>query len=101
MSTEVTNTSMPAASDDALGQAIRQAVRQPMVIESLCRSLEEQLRQQLGGTSVYIGKRGSREQLRERDRLIAAEFRGDNYQELAKRWGLNARHVRRIVSAGK
>lgn len=88
-------------SDDVLVQAIRQAVRQPIVIESLCRSLEEQLRQQLGGSSVYIGKRGSRQQLRERDSLIAAEFRGDNYDELARRWGLNARHVRRIVGGRK
>lgn len=89
------------ATDDVLVAAIRQAVRQPLVIETLCKSLEEQLRQQLGGSSVYIGKRGSREQLRERDRLIAAEFRGNNYDELAKRWGLNARHVRRIVGGGK
>jgi Mor family transcriptional regulator len=90
-----------ASDDDALVAAIRHAVRQPLVIDTLCRSLEEQLRQQLGGSSVYIGKRGSREQLRERDRLIAAEFTGDNYDALAKRWNLNARHVRRIIGSKK
>jgi len=87
--------------DDLLGQAIRNAVRQPLVIDSLCRSLEHQLRQQLGGGSVYIGKRGSREQQRERDQAIANAFTGANLDELGKRFNLHPRHVRRIIGRKK
>lgn len=87
--------------DDILTAAIRRAVRQPLVLDELSRWLERELRQHLGGAAVYIGKRGSREQLRERDRLIREDFRGDNYDALAKRWGLHPRHVRRIVQPRK
>lgn len=86
------------ALDDALARAIHEAVRMPSVIDSLCASLELQLRQQLGGAAVYIGKRGSREQLRERDRCIAEQFSGNNLDDLAKRYRLHPRHVRRILA---
>lgn len=87
--------------DDPLGDAIRRAVRQPLVIESLCSTLEQQLRQQfqqdLGGAPVYVSKRGGKLALQARNDRIRAGFTGDNYADLAREHGLHPRQVRRIV----
>lgn len=87
--------------DDALARAIHEAVRMPSVIDTLCASLEQQLRQQLGGAAVYIGKRGSREQLRERDRCIAEAFTGTNHRELARKYSISARQVYNVLKQKK
>lgn len=88
--------------DDPLGDAIRRAVRQPVVIEGLCSTLEQQLRQQfqqdLGGAEVYISKRGGKLALQQRNQRIRDGFTGDNYDDLARREGLHPRQVRRIVN---
>lgn len=80
---------------DVLAESIRQAVRQPSVVEAMCQALEQQLRQQLGGADVYVGKRPDRTA---RDARVRAGFRGDNYEQLAKEEGLSQRQVRRIVA---
>jgi Mor family transcriptional regulator len=91
--------------DDPLSEAIRRAVRQPAVVESLCQTLERQLRQQLtyslGGAEIYVPKRGGRQANHERNQRIAAGFNGANYAELGEREGLHPRQVRRIVAQAK
>lgn len=87
--------------EDPLAEAIRRAVRQPAVIEGLCSSLEQQLRQQLsaslGGAPVYVPKRGGKQAVQQRNQRIQQSFTGDNYDALAREHGLHPRHVRRIV----
>jgi Mor family transcriptional regulator len=89
--------------DDPLGEAIRRAVREPVMLESLCSTLEQQLRQQfqqdLGGAPVYVSKRGGKLAMQARNDRIRQAFSGDNYAELAREHGLHPRHVRRIVQA--
>jgi len=77
-----------------LTDALRQAVRRPEVIDALCSSLEAQLREQLGGADVYVGKRPSRH---DRDARIRELFNGSNYDHIAKVEGISARQVRRIL----
>ncbi len=48
------------------------------------------------GTTVYIPL-APEGYIRYRNASIRSEFRGDNYRELALKWGLDERHVRRIV----
>lgn len=48
------------------------------------------------GTSVYFPKL-ERALLSLRNRAIRKEFDGTNIRQLARRWGLSARHVRYIV----
>jgi Mor family transcriptional regulator len=79
---------------DTLNRSIRQAVRRPEVVEALCVALEEQLRQSLGGSELYVSKRPDRNQ---RDEAIRTGFRGDNLEELANRHKLTTRQVRRIL----
>ena len=80
---------------DILAQSIRQAVRRPEVVEAMCQALEQQLRQHLGGADVYVGKRPSRGA---RDERVWQQFTGNNYTELARREGISARQIRRIVA---
>jgi Mor family transcriptional regulator len=97
----VTPESFTSVAEDPLGEAIRRAVRQPVVIESLCSTLEQQLRQQfqqdLGGAPVYVSKRGGKLAMQARNDRIRQAFSGDNYAELAREHGLHPRQVRRIV----
>jgi|Deesub1362A_J573_1020465.scaffolds.fasta_scaffold33490_1 Mor family transcriptional regulator len=55
------------------------------------------LAQVYAGTSVYFPKL-ERALLGIRNRVIRREFDGANIRELARRWGLSARHVRHIVN---
>jgi len=55
------------------------------------------LAQVYAGTSVYFPKL-ERALLGIRNRVIRREFDGANIRELARRWGLSARHVRYIVN---
>ena len=80
---------------DVLSESIRQAVRRPEVVEAMCNALEQQLRAQLGGADVYVGKRSDRAA---RDARVWGSFRGDNYDELARQEGISTRQVRRIVA---
>ncbi|WP_343590127.1 Mor transcription activator family protein [Paracidovorax wautersii] len=52
----------------------------------------------MGGRSVYLAK-GVMVVLSARDREICARFRGDNYYELAREYGLTEMRVRQIVDA--
>ncbi len=54
------------------------------------------LYEELGGRRLIIPTIKDLE-VAERDRCIRLAFNGANYHELAIRWGLSERHVRRIV----
>ncbi|HDR9585249.1 TPA: hypothetical protein QDC22_007517 [Burkholderia stabilis] len=56
----------------------------------------ERLSSDLGGHSFYMHK-GASYRLTPRNRQMCAEFRGDNYAELADRYGLTEMRVRQIV----
>lgn len=56
-----------------------------------------QLAQVFSGNSVYFPKL-DRSLLTLRNQAIRRDFNGANIKELARRWGLSARHVRHIVN---
>ncbi|MCB2188173.1 MAG: hypothetical protein KQJ78_17275 [Deltaproteobacteria bacterium] len=56
-----------------------------------------QLARLFHGNSVYFPKL-DRSLLSLRNQAIRREFNGANIKELARRWGLSARHVRAIVN---
>lgn len=58
------------------------------------------LAQIYAGTSVYFPKL-ERALLTLRNQAICREFDGANIRQLARRWGLSARHVRHIVNPKK
>lgn len=49
-----------------------------------------------GGRAIYLAK-GVAMQLSARDRQLCAEFRGDNYRQLAAKFGLTEMRVRQIL----
>lgn len=53
---------------------------------------------QLGGGAIYLAK-GVAVQLSARDREMCAQFRGNNYAQLARSYGLTEMRVRQIVDA--
>jgi Mor family transcriptional regulator len=61
------------------------------------QEIEKQARQQAGGDTIYIPKQDRRVR-RIRDEQINAEFTGDNLEELAKKYLLTTRQLRRIVA---
>lgn len=69
------------------------------VADVVATVLEEQLRTNLGGEKIYIPKVGGSQSRAERDGLIRSQFTGSNYAELAKRFSLTLRQIRRIVHA--
>lgn len=56
-----------------------------------------QLAQVFSGSSVYFPKL-DRSLLDVRNAAIRRDFNGANIKQLARRWGLSARHVRHIVN---
>lgn len=54
----------------------------------------------LGGCRISIPDLGYLFR-QERDRKIRAGFNGTNYTELAERWGLSPRQIRRIIDGEK
>lgn len=51
-----------------------------------------------GGKAIYLAK-GVAAYLSARDLQMCGEFRGNNYDALARKWGLTEMRVRQIVSA--
>jgi hypothetical protein len=56
------------------------------------------LSNEMGGQPAYLAK-GVAVFLSERDRRLCAEFRGNNYDKLARQYGLTEMRVRQIVGA--
>lgn len=69
------------------------------VADVVATVLEEQLRTKFGGAELYVPKRAGSQSRAERDRLIRAQFNGGNYREIAQKFGLTVRQIRRIVDA--
>lgn len=61
-------------------------------------ALLQHLAAQLGGSAIYLAK-GVAVHLTARDRQMCAEFRGNNYVALARKYNLTEVRVRQIVSA--
>lgn len=59
-------------------------------------SIAEAARKQLGGGHQYIPK-GRDFDLSRRDRRIYGKFKGDNYTQLAREFGLTEMRIRQIV----
>lgn len=59
--------------------------------------IEKQLRHMAGGDTLYIAKTSSTEDKAQRNKIIRAQFTGNNLVELAARFGLTDRQIRRIV----
>ncbi len=88
-----------------MSQFSRDLARQIILSESFVESMtemmaaeiEKQLRGQSGGERIYIPKTASREDKAVRNHLIRAQFTGRNHVEIARRYHLTVRQVRRIV----
>ena len=61
--------------------------------------IERQLRGIAGGDTLYIPKTTSRDDIEARNAIIRAQFNGRNIDDLARRFALTARQIRRIVRA--
>ena len=69
------------------------------VLHAMARVATAQLQhlaQQKGGKAIYLAK-GVAMHLSARDRELCAKFRGNNYRELAREYGLTEMRVRQIV----
>ena len=65
--------------------------------QQCCMQLQH-VAQQMGGQPAYLAK-GVAMYLSARDRQMCAEFRGNNYRQLAAKYGLTEMRVRQIVDA--
>lgn len=75
-----------------LSKTFTEALTHMMAVE-----IERQVKGIAGGDSLYIHKSGSREDKRERNRLIRAQFTGDNHTELCRRFHLSRSQLYAIV----
>ena len=63
-------------------------------------SIVEDIRSEVGGGSVYLSK-GTLYELSLRDEKIYNEFKGNNYFQLAHKYGLTEMQIRTIVNRGR
>jgi Mor family transcriptional regulator len=66
---------------------------------ALAEALLDRLRVSLGGERLYLPKRDQQRRAG-RDAAIRAQFNGRNIGELARKHGVSARWVRKIVGSG-
>ena len=89
-----------ALADARAGQA-RPAEGWLHVLRSMARVAVIQLQHlasEQGGRAIYLAK-GIAVQLNARDRQMCAEFRGNNYDELARKYDLTDMRIRQIIGA--
>lgn len=67
------------------------------VAAEVAMKVTEHLRLTIGGAATYI-PRGINYELTLRDRQVWADFKGDNYHELARKYDLTEMRVRQIVN---
>lgn len=81
----------------------RKIVRSEAFLSHIERAVEGQIDSvmaaQLGGCTLYVAKNSNREDLATRNKLICEQYVGNNLGELAKRYHLTGRQLRRIISA--
>lgn len=67
------------------------------IAAEVAMAVAEHVRKNIGGVATYI-PRGINYELTLRDREVWAEFKGDNYAELARKYDLTEMRVRQIVA---
>lgn len=65
--------------------------------DAAAASLIERILLRLGGAHIYLPKRTSRDRVRIRNEILT-KFNGRNLFELAREYGMSARHLRRILA---
>jgi len=66
------------------------------VAAEMALSVAEHVRKNIGGVNVYI-PRGHVYEATQREQQIYAEFKGDNYHQLARKWQLTEMRIRQII----
>ncbi len=69
--------------------------------ELMAVGIEQQLRAEAGGESIYISKTTCKQERDERDELIRRCFTGNNVDFLSKKFGLGRAQIYRIVKSGR
>lgn len=69
----------------------------PKIAEDLALQVGDSICAEVGGTQLYI-PRAIAYRLSQRDTTIFNEFRGDNYHQLARKWGLSEMQIRNIIN---
>ena len=67
-------------------------------LAKLTVAVMNRLSRELGGDSYYITKTNAME-LTERNWAMFKEFKGNNYKELSKKYGMTNAHTRKIINA--
>ncbi|SEF29800.1 Mor transcription activator family protein [Variovorax sp. NFACC27] len=67
------------------------------VPEAAAASLVERILHRLGGMHIYVPRKTARER-EKMHKEIVRRFNGRNLADLAKEYGMTARHARRIIS---
>lgn len=68
-----------------------------LLVSMIAQHLEERLRAEFAGESIYIPKTSSKNNKQTRNELIRSAFTGNNWEFLTKKFGLCERHLRRII----
>lgn len=82
--------------DHAESELRNQGIAQDKAIQ-LATSIADRLADAFGGQMITFPKEYSRK-LRERDAQILADFNGSNFSELAMRYGMCDRNVRKLIA---
>ncbi|MFZ1417667.1 MAG: Mor transcription activator family protein [Burkholderiaceae bacterium] len=69
-------------------------------LQDLTLGITEEIRFEVGGRDTYIPK-GHLFELSQRDEEIYNQFKGNNYYELARKYGLTEIQIRSIVKRGR
>jgi Mor family transcriptional regulator len=67
------------------------------VAAEIALGVAEHVRRNIGGVSLYI-PRGHAYEATQREQQIYRDFKGDNYQELARQYDLTEMRIRQIVN---
>ena len=69
-------------------------------LQDLTMGIVEDIRFEVGGRDLYVPK-GHLFELSQRDELIYQKFKGNNYYQLAREFGLTEVQIRSIVKRGR
>lgn len=64
--------------------------------EALAETVAEHVRERFGGQNIYLPK-GEAARARRRRAMMWADFTGDNYRELAHKYGMSLQHAYRRI----
>lgn len=89
---------MSQFSRDLAQQIIRSSAFLETLTDLMATEIENQLRAAAGGDRIYIPKTTSLEDKHTRNQMIRDQFTGANLDDLAVRYSITVRQVRRIVA---